>query len=109
MARRLAASAGARGTRLAILAAAPLLVMLLLFEILPLVVVGLDRLHSDSGWSIANYAAILASPFQRNAFLLSIELSMATAVLGVVIALPVAVVLRRVPKGVSRALLVYAT
>jgi putative spermidine/putrescine transport system permease protein len=109
MARRSAASGGGRSARLAILAAAPLLMMLLLFEILPLIAVGLDGLHTDSGWSLANYAAILASPFQRNAFLLSVELSLATAVLGVVIALPVAVVLRRVPKRVSRALLVYAT
>jgi putative spermidine/putrescine transport system permease protein len=99
---------GNRTRRLAFLWALPLLLILLLFEVMPLAAVALDGFISNGAWSLANYLQILGSEFQRNAFLLSIELSAATALIGVALALPIAVLLKRMPPGTRRAVLSYA-
>lgn len=88
--------------------AVPLLVILVLFEVAPLAAVIVDGLRTDDGWSLANHAEILGSAFQRNAFLTSFEISAATALFGVAAALPIAVVLRRMPRGIRRFVLAYA-
>ena len=99
---------GSRTRRLAFLWAIPLLLILFLFEVMPLAAVAVDGFVSNGAWSLANYVQILGSAFQRNAFLLSIELSSATALIGVALALPIAVVLKRMPLGTRRAVLSYA-
>jgi putative spermidine/putrescine transport system permease protein len=93
---------------LTLLCAVPLLVVIFLFEVMPLIAVAIDGFMTDRSWSLANYAQILGSAFQRNAFLLSIELSAATAAIGVVLALPLATVIREAPPGTRRLLLSYA-
>jgi len=90
------------------LAAAPLLLILILFEVMPLGAVALDGFTAGGAWSLENYREILGSGFQRNAFLASIELSAATALLGVAAALPIAVILQRMPRGLRRLVLAYA-
>ena len=75
---------------------------------MPLAAVALDGFISNGAWSLSNYRQILGSEFQRNAFLLSIELSASTALIGVALALPIAVVLKRMPPGTRRAVLSYA-
>jgi putative spermidine/putrescine transport system permease protein len=99
---------GSRTRRLAFLWALPLLLILLLFEVMPLAAVALDGFISNGASSLSNYRQILGSEFQRNAFLLSIELSASTALIGVALALPIAVVLKRMPPGTRRAVLSYA-
>lgn len=94
--------------RVALACAIPLLVILGLFEVLPVIAVIVDGLRTDDGWSLANHAEILGSAFQRNAFLISIELSAATAFVGIALALPIAVVLKRMPPGMRRLVLAYA-
>lgn len=100
--------ADVRGMALPLLCALPLLVILALFELLPLLAIAVDGFRTEEGWSFANFASIFGSSFQRNAFLTSLELSVATAVIGVVIALPVAVCLQRMPRGMRRFMLAYA-
>lgn len=97
-----------RTRRLAFLCAVPLLVVLILFEVMPLMAVAVDGFTANGRWTLSNYAHILGSAFQRNAFLLSIELSALSAFIGVVVALPVAMVLRRTPPGIRRLVLSYA-
>jgi putative spermidine/putrescine transport system permease protein len=93
---------------LAALFALPLLLILLLFEIMPLGAVLIDGFIANGNWSLANFGEILGSAFQRHAFLASFELSTASAVLGVVVALPIAVILQRLPRNIRRLVLSYA-
>lgn len=97
-----------RARRLALACALPLLIIMLLFEVMPLAAVVLDGFTAGGGWSVSNYREILGSTFQRNAFLTSIELSAATAFIGLAGALPIAVILKRMPRNVRRLLLSYA-
>lgn len=97
-----------RTRRLAFLCAVPLFVILILFEMMPLAAVMLDSLVANGEWSLANYTEILGSGFQRNAFLASLELSAATAFMGVAVTLPIAVILKRMPRSVQRLVLSYA-
>ncbi len=97
-----------RTRRIAFLWALPLLVILLLFEVMPMAAVVVDGFQVDAGWSLSNYANILGSAFQRNAFWLSIELSLASALIGLAAALPIAVVLKRTSRGTRRLVLSYA-
>jgi putative spermidine/putrescine transport system permease protein len=97
-----------RTRRLAFLWALPLLVILFLFEVMPLIAVAVDGFTRNGAFSLANYVQILGSAFQRNAFVLSVELSAATALIGVLFALPIAVVLKRTPEGTRRMVLSYA-
>src|SRR4051812_10870806 len=104
----MAAIEDARTRSLAFLFAVPLLFILILFEVMPLLAVLVDGFVAADHWSLANYRGILGSRFQRNAFLASTELSAATALLGVAVALPLAVVLQRMPRGIRRIVLSYA-
>jgi putative spermidine/putrescine transport system permease protein len=93
---------------LAALFTLPLLLILLLFEVMPLGAVAVDGFISSGAWSLSNYREILGSAFQRNAFRASLELSAATALLGVAAALPIAVIVQRMPQSVRRVVLAYA-
>ena len=96
-------------TRLiALLAAMPLLLIVLLFEVAPFVAVAFNSLHAGGAWSVANYAELISSGFQRNAFVNSLVLSLATAAIAVCIALPIAVTLRRMPARIQNLILTYA-
>jgi putative spermidine/putrescine transport system permease protein len=99
---------GTRTRRIALASATPLLIILFLFELLPLAAVALDGFVAGGAWSLANYTEILGSAFQRNAFLASVELSTGSAFIGLAAALPVAVKLKRMPRTVQRLLLSYA-
>jgi putative spermidine/putrescine transport system permease protein len=104
----MAAIEDARTRRLAFLFAVPLLLLLILFEVMPLLAVLLDGFSAAGQWSLANYKSILGSRFQRNAFLTSFELSLATALIGVGVALPLAATLQRMPRNIRRLVLSYA-
>src|SRR4051812_24495554 len=104
----MAAIEDARTRRLAFLFALPLLLLLILFEVMPLLAVLLDGFSAGGQWSLANYKGILGSRFQRNAFLASFELSLATALIGVGVALPLAATLQRMPRNIRRLVLSYA-
>jgi putative spermidine/putrescine transport system permease protein len=104
----MAAIEDARTRSLAFLFAVPLLLLLILFEVMPLLAVLLDGFIAAGQWSLANYKTIIGSKFQRNAFLTSFELSAATALIGVGVALPLAVTLQRMPRNVRRIVLSYA-
>jgi len=97
-------------TRLiAALCAVPFLVVLLLFEALPLgLVAGYSFFVEDSGPTLANYIEIISSGFQRHAFASSITLSVVTAAIGVVLCLPIAVILRGTPSALQRVVLTYS-
>lgn len=86
----------------------PLLAILALFEILPLAAVVLDGFVAQGAWSLSNYRELLGSSFQRNAFATSIYLSLATALMGVVVSMPLAATLKRMPPSLRRSVLTYA-
>jgi putative spermidine/putrescine transport system permease protein len=88
--------------------AAPLLAVLLLFEIAPLAAVVINGVSPAGSLSLSNYAELAGSAFQRNAFANSVALSAGTALLALVLAMPVGVSLRRLPAGVQRVALTYA-
>ena len=104
----MAAIQDARTKSLAFLFAVPLLLLLILFEVMPLLAVLVDGFVAAGRFSLANYKSIIGSKFQRNAFLTSFELSLATALIGVGVALPLAVTLQRMPRNVRRVVLSYA-
>lgn len=93
---------------LAILFAMPLLLVLLCFEIAPLLAVAWNSFQSDDGPTLGHYVEILSSAFHRNAFRTSCIISMATSAIGIGLALPIANLLRRMPGWLQQAVLTYA-
>jgi hypothetical protein len=66
-------SPGSRRRRLvAILCATPFLVVVGLFEIVPLLAVAVNGVKVDGELSLGNFVEIFSSVFQRNAFLTSL-------------------------------------
>lgn len=97
------------GKRLAaLLCALPFLLVIALFEIMPLVAVAVNSVHVDGELSFGNFIEIFRSVFQRNAFMTSLTISLITAGVGVGLALPLGRLLRTMPKGVQNAVLTYA-
>lgn len=92
----------------AYLCATPLLVVVALFEIAPLAAVAVNGMLVEGVPSLGNYAEILGSAFQRNAFLTSLTISVLTAAIGVTVALPLGRLLKSMPKGLQNAVLTYA-
>lgn len=91
------------------LCAVPFLVILLFFEVIPLVLVAKNSLFTEGGGlTLANYGAIIMSAFQRHAFLSSIFLSVVTAGFGIGLGLPIAVLLRGLPVALQRIVLTYS-
>ena len=65
---------GARDKQLvALLWAAPFLVIVVLFELLPLAAVAFNSAHVDGRLSLGNFVDIFSSAFQRNAFSTSLK------------------------------------
>lgn len=87
----------------------PFLLVLLLFEALPLAFVAAYSFFIEgAGPTLANYVEIIGSAFQRHAFASSITLSVVTAGVGIVLGLPIAVILRGMPTSLQRIVLTYS-
>jgi putative spermidine/putrescine transport system permease protein len=99
-----------RRTRLvAALWTIPFLIVLLLFEALPLGFVAAYSFFVEGvGPTLANYAEIVTSAFQRHAFYSSITLSVISASVGILLGLPIAVILRGMPNSLQRIVLTYS-
>ena len=87
---------------LAWLAATPFLIVIFMFELLPLIAVAINSLNTEDATSLGNYFEILTSRFYLGSFKVSFAISIATALIGLVIALPAAVILRRMPGRVQQ-------
>jgi putative spermidine/putrescine transport system permease protein len=95
-----------RGRLLAWLCAVPFLVVIFLFEIMPIIAVISNSLFKEGALSVSNYGEILTSSFYLNAFRASFTISLATAAIGLVLALPIAIKLRRMPGRVQQFILI---
>jgi len=95
-------SIGRRAAILGWLCATPFLVVIILFEVLPLLAVASNSAFSEDVLSPSNYFEILSSRFYLGAFKVSFLISAATAVIGLVASLPICVVLRRMPGRVQQ-------
>lgn len=93
---------------IAFLCATPFLLVVGLFEVLPLVAVAINSVHVDGELSLGNFVDIFASAFQRNAFMTSLTISVLTAAIGVGLALPLGRLLKFMPRGIQNAVLTYA-
>jgi len=92
-----------RKTRLlAWLAATPFLIVVFLFELAPLLAVAANSIFSEDALSGANYLEILTSRFYLGSFKVSFAISIATALIALVVALPATLVLRRMPGRVQQ-------
>jgi putative spermidine/putrescine transport system permease protein len=80
----------------------PFLVVVVLFDLLPMVSVVAGSLFDNGNWSLANFGTILASRFYRGAFETSIWLSLLTSAIGLVIGFPLSLALYRRSIGVQR-------
>jgi putative spermidine/putrescine transport system permease protein len=102
------ASASPLTRRVAAVVAIPLLLIVILFEVLPLLAVGVNGLVHDGGLSLANHREILASAFQRNAFLTSIWLSLGTSAVALAVSLPLGRCLQQTSPAAQRIVMTYA-
>ena len=89
-------------TRWAVLWAAPFLLAVLGFEILPVLSVLSGSFVQGGEWSLGNYATLLNSRFYRGAFGTSVQVSLLTSAIGLGIGLPLALALNRRTAPVQR-------
>ena len=89
-------------SRLVVLWAVPFLVVVLLFQALPVGTVLMGSFVSAGEWSLRNYASLLGSRFYRGAFTTSIWVSLLTSAIGMGVGLPLALALRRRTGPVQR-------
>ena len=87
---------------LAWLAALPFLIVIFMFELLPLIAVAANSLWKEDATSIGNYFEILTSRFYLGSFKVSFAISIATALIGLSVGLPAAVILKRMPGKVQQ-------
>lgn len=87
---------------LAALAAVPFLIVIFMFELMPLLAVAMNSLFRADAASIGNYIEILTSRFFLGSFKVSFAISIATALIGLAVGLPSAVILRRMPGKVQQ-------
>src|SRR5690242_19379389 len=87
---------------LAWLAATPFLIVVFMFELVPLIAVAGNSLQTETAVSLANYIEILTSKFYMGSFKVSFAISIATALIGLAVGLPAAVILRRMPGRVQQ-------
>ncbi|NLP63191.1 ABC transporter permease [Paraburkholderia sacchari] len=80
----------------------PFAVVFTLFCLAPMVWVIANSVQSTQGFTLANYAEILSSPFYRQAFGNSLRISLWSSAIGLVIAIFGAASLRRVPGRLRR-------
>jgi putative spermidine/putrescine transport system permease protein len=91
---------------LALLCAVPFLFVTLLFEIIPILAVAANSIHREGAFSIGNYGEILGGKFYLSAFQASLAISAMTAVIGLCLALPIAVLLQRLPGRIQQLVLI---
>ena len=82
--------------------AAPFVLFVLGFLVLPVLSVFEGSLVQDGAWSLGNYATLLGSRFHRGAFVTSIEISLLTSAIGLGVGLPLALALQRRAAGTQR-------
>jgi putative spermidine/putrescine transport system permease protein len=97
---------GKRGRIIAWACAVPFLVIVMLFEITPLLAVMASSIFKSGAVSAMNYWDILSSRFYLNAFKASFAISGATALIGLALALPIAMILRKMPGKIQQFVLV---
>ena len=68
--------------------AAPFLLAVLGFEVLPVLSVLAGSFVHGGEWSLGNYAALLSSRFYRGAFATSVNISLLTSAIGLGVGLP---------------------
>jgi putative spermidine/putrescine transport system permease protein len=81
----------------AMLVLVPLMLMLLLFCLAPMGWVVINSLHNEDGLGLGQFRTILSSPFYLQAFSSSLRISLLSSVIGLLITLPGAASLARVP------------
>jgi len=84
------------------LAALPFLIVVFMFELLPLIAVAYNSVQTETAVSLSNYLEILTSKFYMGSFKVSFAISIATALIGLAVGLPAAVILRRMPGRVQQ-------
>jgi putative spermidine/putrescine transport system permease protein len=88
------------------LAVTPFLIVVFMFELLPIIAVMINSLFSNDALSLANYFEILSSAFYLGSFKVSFGISIATALIALIVALPACVILRRMPGRVQQFILI---
>ena len=97
---------GKKSRAIAWACALPFLIVVFLFEIMPLLAVTGNSLFKEGAPSLANYGEILTSRFYLNAFKASFAISLATAAIGLMLALPIAVILQKLPGRIQQFVLI---
>ena len=90
------------GRPIAALWAAPFLLAVLGFEVLPVLSVLAGSFVRGGEWSLGNYAALLGSRFYRGAFATSVNIALVTSAIGLGIGLPLSLALHRRSAPVQR-------
>lgn len=75
-----------RGKLIALLFLLPFAVFFIAFQIAPLVWVAVNSLRAGDAWGLGNFAEILDSPFYRQAIRYSLEISIWSSLIGLLIA-----------------------
>lgn len=87
---------------LAWLAATPFLIVVFMFELLPLIAVAANSIQTETAVSLSNYIEILTSKFYLGSFKVSFAISITTALIALAVGLPATVILRRMPGKVQQ-------
>jgi putative spermidine/putrescine transport system permease protein len=85
-----------KGKWLAALCMLPFLGFFIAFQIAPLLWIAFNSLNSLDGWGLGNFSEILGSPFYRQAMRFSLEISLWSSMLGLLIAILGSYSLRKV-------------
>lgn len=88
------------------LAAIPFLIVVFMFELMPIFAVMVNSIFSEDALSLANYGEILTSRFYLGSFKVSFGISIATALIALIVALPATLVLRRMPGRVQQFIMI---
>lgn len=86
-----------RGKWLAALWLLPFALFFVVFQLAPLAWVAVSSLHGPEGWGLANFIKAFGSRFYRQAMQLSLEISLWSSLLGLLIAVVGSYALRQVP------------
>lgn len=76
-----------RGKWLALLCLLPFALFFVVFQIVPLLWIASNSLHTSEGWSLGNFSEAFASPFYRQAMRHSLEVSFWSSLIGISIAI----------------------
>ena len=75
-----------RGKLIALLCLLPFAVFFIAFQVAPLLWVALNSLRTSDAWGLGNFTEILGSPFYRQAIRYSLEISIWSSLIGLLIA-----------------------